>query len=122
MFCPHCRSEFREGFVRCEECDTDLIKELPPEPKRVYFKPTLIFTTSNIHEAHFVKGILEANNVFAIIFDDHVSSLNPFLTNAVGGIKVAVAKSDLDDAKEVLIAYRAEIGKDAFYGDASPFG
>jgi hypothetical protein len=32
MFCPKCRSEFREGFTYCEKCGENLVEELPPEP------------------------------------------------------------------------------------------
>lgn len=31
MFCPQCRSEYREGFTRCESCDVALVAVLPPE-------------------------------------------------------------------------------------------
>ncbi len=31
MFCPECRAEYREGFVRCGSCNVDLVPELPPE-------------------------------------------------------------------------------------------
>jgi hypothetical protein len=29
MFCPQCKSEFRQGFSRCSDCDVDLVAELP---------------------------------------------------------------------------------------------
>jgi len=32
MFCPQCRSEYREGFTRCEVCDVALVAVLPPLP------------------------------------------------------------------------------------------
>lgn len=28
-YCPVCREEFREGFTRCEECNAELVDELP---------------------------------------------------------------------------------------------
>ena len=30
MICPNCRSEFREGYVRCSDCDVDLVEPQPP--------------------------------------------------------------------------------------------
>jgi hypothetical protein len=31
MYCPSCKSEFREGFTRCGSCEVDLVHEIPPE-------------------------------------------------------------------------------------------
>ncbi len=43
MFCPQCRSEFREGFSRCQSCDVDLVeeKDLPFEEALKNFTPDL---------------------------------------------------------------------------------
>ena len=32
MFCPNCRSEYREGFTRCEASDVALVATLAPLP------------------------------------------------------------------------------------------
>ncbi|HYL68187.1 MAG TPA: hypothetical protein VEX69_03395, partial [Candidatus Limnocylindria bacterium] len=28
MFCPLCKAEYRDGFTRCSNCDTDLVSSL----------------------------------------------------------------------------------------------
>ncbi len=33
MFCPQCRSEYRAGFTRCDDCDVPLVATLPPLPE-----------------------------------------------------------------------------------------
>lgn len=31
MFCPSCKTEYREGFTRCADCGVDLLNSLPAE-------------------------------------------------------------------------------------------
>lgn len=31
-WCPKCKTEYREGFERCSDCETDLVDELADEP------------------------------------------------------------------------------------------
>ena len=31
MFCPQCHAEYRPGFSRCNDCEVDLVDELPAE-------------------------------------------------------------------------------------------
>jgi len=38
MFCPKCRSEYREGYYRCAVCNIDLVDELSPEQGPEYIE------------------------------------------------------------------------------------
>ena len=33
MFCPECRTEYREGYTQCSDCQVPLIQDLPSEPE-----------------------------------------------------------------------------------------
>jgi len=35
MYCPQCQSEYREGIVRCSDCDVALVHELKDEPEHL---------------------------------------------------------------------------------------
>lgn len=80
--------------------------------------PRQVFVTSNVHEANLVCGLLEANGVDPFIYGQNISSLNPFLTNAVGGVRVFVPADQWDLACSVLVEFRKE---SPYTGDLSPF-
>ena len=49
MYCPSCRAEFREGFFRCEDCDTVLVENLPEEKAAPgYVHLATVFTEGEI--------------------------------------------------------------------------
>ena len=33
MFCPLCKAEYREGFLKCADCQVDLVNALPIDPE-----------------------------------------------------------------------------------------
>ncbi|MCI0413141.1 hypothetical protein L0222_10125 [bacterium] len=35
MYCPQCKSEYREGFTTCAECQIPLIEGLPPDEEEI---------------------------------------------------------------------------------------
>ena len=34
MICPECKSEFKQGILKCSDCGVELVPALPPEPPR----------------------------------------------------------------------------------------
>ena len=78
MFCPRCRAEYREGFLKCVECNIDLVSELPPEPESApepeqnveYNNLVNIETYCDVKEAEFAKGLLSANGIYGVVKGD----------------------------------------------------
>ena len=65
-FCPVCRSEFRPGFERCEECNTALVAELPKPPAppavpRPAFK--VVWRTTELVDAEAIRLLLEGSGI-----------------------------------------------------------
>ena len=55
-----------------------------------------------VHHALFVKSVLDAAGIEAVVPDEHTANLQPFYVPALGGVRVLVRASDQDAAREVL--------------------
>lgn len=123
MFCPNCKSEYRPEFKQCADCEVKLVAVLDPVAgtSKDSDSPIVVFTTSNYHEANLVKGLLEANEIRSHLLGGHLPTLNPFLTNAVGEIQIAVPESQAELANELLRTYRSTNGESPNFGAITPF-
>ena len=54
------------------------------------------------YQAHLAKSRLEAAGVPAFIRDEHLISINPLYSPALGGVKVQVPDVHLKEAREIL--------------------
>lgn len=55
-------------------------------------------------EGHLLRTRLEAEGIRCFVADEHTVSANWFYSNAIGGVKLQVCESDLDNAREILIS------------------
>jgi hypothetical protein len=106
MFCPKCKAEYREGFLRCSGCGVDLVSELPSEPERSetdaeYVELFPVKTYSSRHDAELERGFLSANGIEAAISGDDCGGIRPALSFSMG-VRLLVKKEDVDEAKELL--------------------
>lgn len=53
-------------------------------------------------EAYVAQGRLAAEGIRSFIFDDGILYANPFLTNAVGGVKLMVHRADVEKSLVIL--------------------
>jgi hypothetical protein len=59
-------------------------------------------------DAHIAKGVLEEEGIPSWLKDENTVTIDPILTNAVGGIKVMVAEEMAVQAREILLRVRRE--------------
>ena len=106
MFCPECSTEYREGFLRCSDCDVDLVAVLPPEPARERqlaerggdLRLMKVFETGDASQAALIESLLRDA---AIVFDLR----NLYARQArlgFGTIEFWVRQEDERAAREVL--------------------
>jgi hypothetical protein len=54
------------------------------------------------HEAHLAKNVLEASDITVIIKDELTAQVNNFYSNAIGGVKLFVEVSQVEEALFIL--------------------
>ena len=59
-------------------------------------------TCSWLHEAHFIRSVLEGHGIEVFMPDEHTLGVHPGLGPALGGVRVLVRPEDLEAAREVL--------------------
>ena len=99
MFCPECRTEYREGFTVCADCGTTLVPELPPEPpteissEGIDFEEVLGFMDEGV--VAIVKSLLDEEGIDYYIVGEFSVSKGP-------NQKLMVRKDQAERAREVL--------------------
>lgn len=61
--------------------------------------PVTLARFLNSTEAHVIKGLLESEGIKAWLYDERGAAYTPFV---VGGVRLAVRKSDLARATEIM--------------------
>ena len=57
----------------------------------------------NAEEAHLLRIRLAGFGVPAVVCDDLTTTVAPFLTNAIGGVRVQVSDDDYETAQELVV-------------------
>jgi hypothetical protein len=115
MFCPECETEYREGFVRCSDCDVALVEDLdavPAAEASTALTPltqsgasTLVSELLDRLERASVPYVVEAGTALELLHGDR-DALNPKLEWSA---RVWVATWMIDRANEVLEEVRADL-------------
>ncbi|MCX5850046.1 MAG: DUF2007 domain-containing protein [Deltaproteobacteria bacterium] len=100
MFCPKCKSEYREGFFKCVDCGTDLVSQLPPEQESEvgYVNLVEIYSTYQQSDIAFIKSVLDGDGI-TYYFEGESPNL------MVGGgayARLLVKVEEADRAREIL--------------------
>jgi hypothetical protein len=100
MFCPQCKSEYREGFYKCADCGVDLVGALPPasEDDMRYVDMIEIFSTYNQGDIAFIKSVLDGEDIHYFF-----SGENALMMVAAGAYARLLVKADeAQRAREIL--------------------
>ncbi len=98
MYCPKCKSEYREGFTICKDCNSELLEELPREDVIERESYIEILHTVQKENIGLIKSILDSENIDYKIFDESFGNLYP----VPGTNRVYVSKTDYEIAVDLL--------------------
>ena len=62
----------------------------------------VICTYDNYIPAHIALGRLQSENINCYLQDEYSVTIDPFLSNAIGGIKLMVAEAQAERALSIL--------------------
>ncbi|MBI3950936.1 MAG: DUF2007 domain-containing protein [Acidobacteria bacterium] len=105
-YCPNCRTEYRQGFIHCNDCGASLVSELPelPEMEEPGQELRLVKLTEFLTptEAGMVKELLEENGIPVLVRgqSDPLS-----IVSGAQPVALLVAESDLERATIIYEAF-----------------
>lgn len=97
MFCPVCRSEYREGVRSCPDCGVDLVAELIEE-RRPEAALVPLLSTHDSADIAMIRSILEDSRIRYHIQGENALHIARDAEPAV----LFVASDDLEAAGELL--------------------
>ncbi len=106
MFCPVCTAEYRPGFMRCSDCDVDLVEALPADsdaeaelPAADLTSPELLWAGIDAGAFARVTGALETAD---IPFNDQSPGWRLLYSSMRHPFEIWVQKKDHDAAEKIL--------------------
>jgi hypothetical protein len=97
-----CRSEFRPGFTRCEECDADLVAEQPKIPVIGWTERVTVYETTQPSDALFVSSLLEGNGYSTLVHNDYVTTWMFGMPTPAIPLRISVAEGDSVAAASII--------------------
>lgn len=100
MFCPKCKSEYREGFYKCADCGTDLVAEALPElmEEVTYVDLVEVYSTYQQSEIAFIKSVFDGEGI--TYYFEGESSIMLIAGGAYA--RLLVKAEEADRARELL--------------------
>ena len=96
MYCPQCRAEFRKGYLKCADCDIDLVETLPDIEKQPgYVHLATVFTEGEIA---LIKSSLERAGIDHYFHGEQAHRLAPLPF----GARLMVREDCREEAEAIL--------------------
>jgi hypothetical protein len=105
-FCPKCKCEYQPGFIRCSDCDMELVEILSEEndekPNCDKLELVLLATFPNPMEAQMFQELLESNGIVSMLQSDFNAGAGTFTASPNA---VLVQEIDFQKGRELYEQY-----------------
>jgi hypothetical protein len=106
MYCPQCRTEYREGFTECSDCHVPLLRGTPSRTSNNDVDPSLVLVevleTRDAIQLAMARGLLEDAGIPFYLLGQItrlVNDVDPFLQKHV---RIQVPLDREAEAQEIL--------------------
>jgi hypothetical protein len=124
MFCPQCNAEYRPGFTRCIDCDTELVDHLVADvidaeaARSSGYAP--VATVQGQLEADQICSFLGANGIDAVVEGEPFRNLHGIRIGGIAALRIMVPPELAVAARDLLTkADRGELTIDAADGETT---
>ena len=100
MFCPKCKTKYREGFLKCADCGVDLVGALSPKSIDDFGDEEFVevFSTYQQGDIAFIKSVLDGEGITYFFQGE-----NSIMLIAAGAYaRLMVKAEDAQRAREIL--------------------
>ena len=103
-WCPNCRTEYREGFDTCADCQVALVDEPPDQPTLDFGEPVLLLTVYDKIEADMLLAMLREQKIPAFVKSPGIGGYMEIIMGIVTfqGAKIYVPQGLLEQAREIV--------------------
>lgn len=98
MFCPQCKSEYREGFTKCADCGSPLVDSLPAEPEPEFIDYQMVLSTFNPADIAIIKSVLQTTDIVYFFQGEHFGYMEPLASPT----RLMVKKDQVEEARLLI--------------------
>ena len=99
MFCPQCRSEYREGFTRCADCDVELVPALPTGDAHEALNLVKVYESGDASVIPLIESLLQSAEIECVV----TNKRRQYVTRSqLGFAEFWVREDDAEEARAVL--------------------
>ena len=123
-YCPKCGSEYREGFITCSDCNSELVDKLEHpegEAEPQYEKETFLLSVGGSMEADMIEALLNSNHIPVLKkFRDAGDYLKIYMGGTIYGVDIYVPAQLLGKAQEIVANNREALTEEELQDEEQP--